>query len=79
MVKKLGAAAATGVLFLGGGAGAASAHPVGEPGEPNCHGKRVSHGASVHGLTPKDRAGFGGMTVQEYQERVRMCSPPPGE
>lgn len=34
----------------------ASAHPVGEPGTPNCFGQRVSHGSSDHGLTPKERA-----------------------
>lgn len=36
--------------------GAASAHPVGEPGTPSCFGERVSHGSSDHGLTPKERA-----------------------
>lgn len=35
---------------------AASAHPVGTPGEPNCFGNRVSHGSSDHDLTPKERA-----------------------
>ncbi len=34
----------------------ASAHPVGEPGEPSCFGERISHGSSDHGLTPVDRA-----------------------
>ena len=37
-------------------AGAAAAHPVGTPGEPNCFGQRVSHGSSDHELTPKERA-----------------------
>ncbi len=37
-------------------AGAAAAHPVGTPGEPNCFGQRVSHGSSDHKLTPKERA-----------------------
>jgi hypothetical protein len=36
--------------------GAASAHPVGEPGTPSCFGERVSHGSSAHDLTPKERA-----------------------
>ena len=38
------------------GAGPAMAHPVGTPGTPNCFGQRISHGSSVHGLTPKERA-----------------------
>lgn len=70
MVKKLGAAVATAVLALGLGAGAASAHPVGEPGTPNCHGERVSHGSSDHGLTPKDR-------VAELNDIITN-GPPPG-
>ena len=38
-----------------------AAHPVGQAGEPNCLGQRVSHGASHspvhdgHGLTPVER------------------------
>jgi hypothetical protein len=34
----------------------ASADTVGEPGTPNCFGQRISHGSSVHDLTPKERA-----------------------
>jgi hypothetical protein len=34
----------------------ASADIVGEPGTPNCFGQRISHGSSVHQLTPKERA-----------------------
>lgn len=30
--------------------------PVGTPGEPNCFGQRVSHGSSIHDLTPGERA-----------------------
>ena len=37
-------AAMSASLFLGGGV--ALAHPVGSADEPNCHGQRVSHGAS---------------------------------
>jgi hypothetical protein len=70
MVKKLGAAVATVMLVLGLGAGAASAHPVGEPGTPSCHGERVSHGSSDHGLTPKDR-------VAEVNNIITN-GPPPG-
>jgi hypothetical protein len=33
----------------------ASAHTVGVPGTTTCFGQRISHGSSVHGLTPKDR------------------------
>ena len=45
-------------MLLGG---VASAHPVGDDTQPNCHGQRVSHGASHseikggHGLTPVER------------------------
>ena len=38
------------------GAGPASADTVGVPGTPNCFGQRISHGSSVHKLTPKARA-----------------------
>lgn len=41
-------------LMLAGGT--ASADPVGTPGTPNCFGQRISHGSSVHELTPKERA-----------------------
>jgi hypothetical protein len=52
--------------------GVASAEPAtGTPGEPQCHGERVSYGSSVFGITPKDRSGFNGITVQQYHERVR--------
>ena len=83
MSKKFGAAVATATLALGLGAGTASAHegpgnPVGEPGTPNCHGKRVSHGSSHQGITPKDRAGFNGITVKEFHERVRAACSAPG-
>ena len=78
MVRKLGAAVATATLFLGLGTGPASADPVGEPGTPSCHGERVSHGSSDHGLTPKERAGFLETSVKEYHERVRLsCSADP--
>ena len=70
MVKKVGAAVATVMLALGLGAGAASAHPVGEPGTPNCHGERVSHGSSDHGQTPGDR-------VAELNNIINN-GPPPG-
>ena len=58
MVKKLFVATSTVVVALAASVGTANAHTVGEPGRPNCHGRRVSHGASGHGLTPKTRAGF---------------------
>ena len=50
---------------------------TGTPGEPNCHGERVSFGSSVFGITPKDRAEFNDITVQQFQERVRdSCEAP---
>ena len=36
--------------------GPAMADTVGVPGTPNCFGQRISHGSSVHNLTPKERA-----------------------
>ena len=36
--------------------GIASADPVGTPGTPTCFGERMSHAASNHQLTPKERA-----------------------
>ena len=36
--------------------GVASGDTVGTPGTPNCFGERISHGSSVHKLTPKERA-----------------------
>jgi hypothetical protein len=38
------------------GSGPAVADTVGVPGTPNCFGQRVSHGSSIHKLTPKERA-----------------------
>lgn len=70
MVKQLGAAAAPVALSLALGAGAASAHIVGEPGTPSCHGERVSHGSSDHGLTPRER-------VAELNSIITN-GPPPG-
>jgi len=52
-------------------AGSASAQATGTPGEPQCHGERVSYGSSVFGDTPKDRAGYNNLSVQQFQERVR--------
>jgi hypothetical protein len=48
--------------------GIASAHPVGTPGEPGCFGERMSHAASDHGLTAKERAA-------QMEEMLR--NPPP--
>jgi hypothetical protein len=36
--------------------GLASADVVGTPGTPSCFGERISHAASNHKLTPKQRA-----------------------
>lgn len=78
MKKKLVVAGLTSMLGLTSGIGVARADgPVGEAGEPNCHGKRVSHGSSYFGDTPKDRAGYNDISVREFQERVRRCDPPP--
>jgi hypothetical protein len=77
-----------GALFVGGGV--ASAHPVGDASEPNCHGQRVSHGASHskvhggHGLTPVDRRDIieeiigEEITVGEWNKFIKTCPPPEG-
>ena len=65
----------------------ALAHPVGEASEPNCHGQRVSHGASHspihggHGLTPVERRDIveefvGPITVGEWNRFIKTCPPP---
>ncbi len=50
--------AALATLFALSGTALAN-DPPGDPlpvnGEPNCFGARVSHGASEHGLTPKEK------------------------
>jgi hypothetical protein len=51
LVSTLGAVVIAAVI----GAAPAAAHPVGAPGEANCHGVRVSHGSSDHDQTPVDR------------------------
>ena len=68
--------------------GIASAHPVGDASEPNCHGQRVSHGASNskvhegHGLTPGERRDFveeflgEELTVGEWNKFIKTCPPP---
>ena len=67
-----------------------TAHPVGEAGEPNCHGQRVSHGASHskvhggHGLTPVERRDLAEELFQEeisnlgaWNQFIKMCLEPP--
>ena len=67
------AVAASAVLV---GAGPASAHSVGEPGTPNCFGQRISHGSSVHGLTPKERAaGLQELVDSGFPEAVAFFGP----
>lgn len=51
LVSALGAVVVAAMI----GAVPAAAHPVGTPGEANCHGVRVSHGSSDHRQTPVDR------------------------
>jgi len=71
------------------GSGIAQAHPVGDASEPNCHGQRVSHGASHspvhegHQLTPVDRRDIieeitgEDITVGEWNKFIKTCPPPP--
>jgi hypothetical protein len=74
-------------VALFGGSGVAIAHPVGDASEPNCHGQRVSHGAShsdIHGgheLTPVVRRDLveefvGPITVGEWNKFIKTCPPP---
>jgi hypothetical protein len=72
------------------GSGMALAHPVGDDSEPNCHGQRVSHGASHskvhdgHGLTPVERRDMfvemglipEGTNLGEWNKFVKTCPPP---
>jgi hypothetical protein len=44
---------------------------TGTPGEPQCYGQRVSFGSSQFGITPADRAGFLGISVQDFHNRVK--------
>ena len=85
-IAALVASAAVGATMLSG-LGAASAHPVGDASEPNCHGQRVSHGASHspvhegHGLTPVERRDAveeftGPITVGEWNQFIKECPPP---
>ncbi len=81
----IGAPLAAAVLF----GGTASAHPVGDASEPNCHGQRVSHGASHstkhggHGLTPVERRDMVQeflpfeITVGDWHKHVATCEAPP--
>ena len=67
-----------------------TAHPVGEASDPNCHGQRVSHGASHskvhggHGLTPVERRDLAEQllgeeihNLGEWNKFIRMCFEPP--
>ena len=67
-----------------------AAHPVGDASEPNCHGQRVSHGASHskvhggHGLTPVERRDLAEELFQEeipnlgvWNKFIKTCPEPP--
>ena len=67
-----------------------TAHPVGDASEPNCHGQRVSHGASHskihggHGLTPVERRDLAEELFQEeipnlgvWNKFIKTCPEPP--
>lgn len=54
-MKRLIVGTAALMMCLVGLGGTAGADTVGTPGEPNCHGVRVSHGSSDHGQTPVER------------------------
>ena len=67
-----------------------TAHPVGDASEPNCHGQRVSHGASHsgvhggHGLTPVERRDLAEELFQieipnlgEWNMFIKTCPEPP--
>lgn len=67
-----------------------SAHPVGEAGDPNCLGMRISHGANHspiqegHGLTPVERLRLASEAFNEEIPNVgvlikfiKTCPAPP--
>ena len=88
LVLTLGAFAAIGAALAA--PGSVLAHPVGDASQPNCHGQRVSHGASHspvhegHGLTPVERRDaveeFLGeeITVGEWNKFIKTCPAPEG-
>jgi hypothetical protein len=90
-VRTLSAAAAATLAAVAFGATAGFAHPVGEDSEPNCHGQRVSHGASHskvhggHGITPVERRDIIAeiigeeLTVGEWNKFIKTCPAPPDE
>lgn len=69
-----------------------AAHPVGDASQPNCHGQRVSHGASHspvhggHGMTPVERRDLAEQIFNEeipnlgvWNKFIKLClAPPPG-
>lgn len=56
-----------------GSAPPATADTVGVPGTPNCFGQRISHGSSVHGLTPKERtAGLQALVDEGFPPAVAL-------
>jgi hypothetical protein len=80
------------IAYLAFSPSVAAGHPVGDESEPNCHGQRVSHGASHspvhegHGLTPVERRDIvqefefvGPITVGEWNKFIKTCPPPPEE
>jgi hypothetical protein len=77
MRRRIAIAVLGSALALTAGASSALAQATGTPGEPNCHGQRVSFGSSEFDITPKDRAGILGISVQQFQQRVRAsCQAP---
>jgi hypothetical protein len=71
MNRWIAAALAAAGVALVAVSGNASAQATGTPGEPQCHGERVSFGSKEFGATPKDRAEINNISVQQFQAKVR--------
>ena len=78
MTRRLFAVLSAMTLFAAMAVGPAVAHPVGNAGDPDCFGKRISHGAADyhahggHGLTPGERAA----ALEEVLAFFHPISPP---
>ena len=70
-IARLAVGVSVASALLLGASGTASAHPVGTADEPNCHGQRVSHGAS-HSAVHEGHGDleFGGGTPRERRDII---------
>jgi len=78
MLRRISSALIAAALFMTLTAGVALAHPVGQEGESDCFGVRISHGSANfhandgHGWTPVERAAM----LEETVAFFYAISPP---